>query len=828
MKANSNRIYSSPPRCLEATKKESGWRVFRRVMTLAVAGAVLCLSANLAAQQLGVDVTSAQQESGTDLGNYHTNFDIEAGYRFVGTEGNASMYSTWVNMQQGPRILSSDLSMRSLNHDGFLFDRLNMSSFGYGGDPETATRLTVSKDKWYDFNFTYRHDLNYWDYNVLANPLNPVNPYVVVNQSPHLMQPSRDFQNYDLTIMPESRLRFRAGYNYNGSQGQTDTTFHAGTDILLVQPWRVTGQTYRFGADYRIFSQTTISYDQTFDTFKNDTFQVDQNQMFSLQNGTPVDIGLPFNPAAGLPCSTPFINGSYNPKCNGDFSYVRSGPVRSFLPTEQISLHSSFLKRVDLTARYAYSSGYSQVTNYLEEFNGLESRTNQREFAFTGPSNTKRVLDDGDFEGTWHITNKLAFSEAFRFYNSRSPGTLDSVGTSCFPNGGTSLLSGIGVFNSPGVSPQICLNGSGTPVHTGSSPADVDYVNYYRYLNLNFKYNTADLEYTLNRRVGGHIGYRYADKQANSNNNLSNTDAGTAYFYPNDAQRGAPCTQTLADGTCVVMTPVVTAVDYYAITENWGFLGVWVRPMDTLRLNGDVEIMAANGAGGVLFTRIEPRNLQHYKLRGRYTPKKWLAVSGTLNWIESQNTGPDTDGTITANHHDHNHYAGFEISMTPRELISFDLGYVYNEVVSTTDVCVNLGTPSLAADPCYADSNGANTFAIWHYQNTVNSVYFNVILRPTKRTAFAAGYYLVDSTGSDPLFLPTTGIVTVANPLQPLGSLSSLYHTPSASLAFALAKGWEAKGMWNYYDYHERGNPGPILPRDFHSNTGTIAVRYAF
>src|SRR5664280_44598 len=221
MKATPNRPYSSS--CLEATKKESGWRVFRRVMTtLAVAGAALCLPASLPAQQLGVDVTSAQQESGTDLGNYHTNFDIEAGYRFVGTEGNASMYSTWVNMQQGPRILSSDLSMRSLNHDGFLFDRLNMSSFGYGGDPETATRLTVSKDKWYDFNFTYRHDLNYWDYNVLANPLNPVNPYVVVNQSPHLMQPSRDFQNYDLTIMPESRLRFRAGYNYNGSQGQTD------------------------------------------------------------------------------------------------------------------------------------------------------------------------------------------------------------------------------------------------------------------------------------------------------------------------------------------------------------------------------------------------------------------------------------------------------------------------------------------------------------------------------------------------------------------------------------------------------------------------------
>ena len=99
------------------------------MVRLAIAGAALWLPATLPAQQLGVDVTSAQQESGIDLGNYHTNFDIEAGYRFVGTEGNASMYSTWVNMQQGPRILSSNLSMRSLNHDGFLFDRLNMSSF---------------------------------------------------------------------------------------------------------------------------------------------------------------------------------------------------------------------------------------------------------------------------------------------------------------------------------------------------------------------------------------------------------------------------------------------------------------------------------------------------------------------------------------------------------------------------------------------------------------------------------------------------------------------------------------------------------------------------
>jgi len=33
---------------------------------------------------------------------------------------------------------------------------------------------------------------------------------------------------------------------------------------------------------------------------------------------------------------------------------------------------------------------------------------------------------------------------------------------------------------------------------------------------------------------------------------------------------------------------------------------------------------------------------------------------------------------------------------------------------------------------------------------------------------------------------------------------------------------------WNYYDYDEQSLVGPTLPRHFHANLATVALRYAF
>ena len=82
---------------------------------------------------------SAQEESqaGIDQGNYDIKQSIEFGVRFTSIGGDQQTYDTFVNLQQGPRLLGFTTEMQSLDHHAALFDRLYFSNFGYGGDPNT-------------------------------------------------------------------------------------------------------------------------------------------------------------------------------------------------------------------------------------------------------------------------------------------------------------------------------------------------------------------------------------------------------------------------------------------------------------------------------------------------------------------------------------------------------------------------------------------------------------------------------------------------------------------------------------------------------------------
>src|SRR5690348_6618708 len=65
-----------------------------------------------------------QAVEGIDNGNYHYQGSFEFGYRFVNTHGSQAIYDTFVNQRQGLRLLDETLNVRSLNHEGGLFDTL--------------------------------------------------------------------------------------------------------------------------------------------------------------------------------------------------------------------------------------------------------------------------------------------------------------------------------------------------------------------------------------------------------------------------------------------------------------------------------------------------------------------------------------------------------------------------------------------------------------------------------------------------------------------------------------------------------------------------------
>ncbi len=225
---------------------------------------------------------SAAADEGKDIGGYHVTQSIEIGGRINDVSGSQAMYDTLVDQQSGARILEQSLTMQSLTHQD-IFDSLSLNSFGWGGDPEQALRLRVSKYGWYNFSGSYQHMQNYFDYDLLANPLNPsagATPYIPILTSPHSYYNRQNLYNFDLVILPMHRLSFRVGYNRNRITGPSFTSVHQGTDALNNNNWDTTLNGYRFGADFRINKKTTLSYTQLLAVLRRWTDRVSEHFQF--------------------------------------------------------------------------------------------------------------------------------------------------------------------------------------------------------------------------------------------------------------------------------------------------------------------------------------------------------------------------------------------------------------------------------------------------------------------------------------------------------------------------------------------------------------------
>jgi hypothetical protein len=173
------------------------------------------------------------QPKDTIEGGYTIHQSIDLGARVVNTSGSGEMYDTLVNLQSGPRVLSQTLDMHSVaNAYHPLFDDLMESSSGYGGDPYDVTTLRMSKGKVYRFQGLFRRDRQYFDYDLLDNPLVPAgvtsNGYTFpqVTSSPHSFNTVRRMTDVGLTLFPVSNLSFRTGYSHNTDEGPSYSSQH--------------------------------------------------------------------------------------------------------------------------------------------------------------------------------------------------------------------------------------------------------------------------------------------------------------------------------------------------------------------------------------------------------------------------------------------------------------------------------------------------------------------------------------------------------------------------------------------------------------------------
>lgn len=738
------------------------------------------------------EVVPPQTETPSLWNGYDTHFVVEFGGRGLSTSGNRDVYATFVNLQPGVRLLDESLEMHSEKHDGLLFDDLSESSFGLGGDPNEVVLLRADKHHWYDFNGSWRRDVNFWDYNLLANPLNPPG-YPQVNVSPALLDLSRKMLDLSLTLLPQSSISFVLGYSHYNNSGSSLTTDHQGTEVELFQPWRDISDSYHAGVFWTPVERTRFSYDQFYTHIKTDTNDYLNSFPFALSNGTPVNLGITFNSAS--PCAQPFVGSVVNPSCNLYTSYSDTAPYYTDIPTEQLGFTTNYFQRLQITGRTSYTGAETHLPNSAETFNGFITRTDAVQGIQTGGGSIQQITTSADFGISYDITERFWLDDQFRWYDYRIPSGASFLQAYLFSK---SALIPPNTFPSAACPPP--YTAAGCPQHISGSSADSTTTDYSMFQSQNQKWNTFQVHYNFSPKVTGYIGYRFERQDIV----IDGTTAALASYFPTLPHRGG-CTSPLVAGVCTDYTATISSYGVQ-INTNTGLIGIAATPMKNLRLNGGVEIAYADN----VFTNIMPRHMQTYRAKAIYTPRKWLDLNANLLIQEMRNLADNLGNT----QHNRSFSIGAVLPFSTRWGI--DMNYTYDNFSSNINICFNeTPTPAFATTTPICPVGYLTALSFYHYVNNFGSG--NIFLKPLPRTTITAGYAVTSTTGNNLLL----------NPYAPLGPTAINYNLPAAALAVDITKHLTFKGGWNYYEYREKSPPLAVLPRDFGANLITVSLRYA-
>jgi hypothetical protein len=816
----------------------------------------------------------SQNDTGKVSGNYNIQQTVEVGGHITNEDGNTSMYNTFVNVQDGFRLLDYTLQMRSLNKAGTLVDSIYFSNFGYGNDPERLSRLRMSKNKWYDFSADLRRYVNYFDYNLLGNPLNPANTVVPNSISTQAMNTRRNQGEFNLTLAPQSPFRVRLGFARSVNEGPSLSSYHEGTDILLYQEYANRSDRYQAGIDWKFAPRTQISFDQYYEHNKVNSTWTDSpfyDQFVAMNGATavPVNLGAIYYPDYAQPCSNtpePIVTGNVVKNTCGIYQqYSRTGPTRTTIPTSTLSLTSNYWKKLDLHVTGNYSSAELNMNNFNELAQTFVTRTNELAYQFTGPVQTKRISANVEGGFTYHITENLALSNETSWLNWRIPGMWNSSEIACF----SSLPTTTGTIFTPagasgGASSCLMYPTTATAAaYTSSSGANLADENFVRFLGEKSLFNTTMIEFQPSRRFGFHVGYRLGARELND----KDLSYGISTFFPGATASRGGC-PALPVQNCVV-SDQTTDFGHESLFSNTAMFGFFASPVDGWRLNADLEMMSATNS----FTQISPRNSQKFKFRSAYKLSRWASVSGSINVLEGRRPAEDEAlfpvGMTVPKHKDHTRSYSLNINVSPKDWLSVDVSYSFLDVFSRTGTCMPYSglAPEGGALAACPNLSGAVP-VILNYKNMTNTGMANLMIKPVKRVTLMAGFDLTSDAGANEWLRGDTlaafnvpvnyygGVVRAVgvtpaltvvgyqpgpNPFQPLGTLGVNWWQPSGSVQVDLYKGLAFIGALNYYDYNEKSGPGGsagfngttsqwygAVPRDFRANVTTLSLRYAF
>ncbi len=809
---------------------------------------------------------------------YSIHQTVDLGGRIAGITGSGAMYDTLVNLQSGPRVLGETFEMRALpGTKNAIVDSLSAIGSGFGGDPNSFSRLNFSKGRIYEFSGMFRRDRQYFDYDLLGNPnvpggqTIPIGPSAArtgsfawpqVEQSPVLFNTVRRMTDTNLTLFPLSKVTFRFGYSQNIFQGPSlspgaSSPFFASsigaTDVLLEQYQRNSTDEFTGGIDWKPLQGTMLSFEEEINHYKGDSYMTVAPNQFMVQeaDGTRVAMGnwdgeTPYGIGS---CNTGSMGSAYtsganytilstpqtagglpiiNAACDVVTSYLRSQPTRVLYPTEIFRLQSSSVKNVAMNGDVRYTNANMNMPDYYENFQGLDGAI--RSITYTGNGTAKREVIAADFGAVWEATKTFSIADQVDFSSAQQPGTSNiSTGASLVTPGNPNETLNYAGPLTPGKGQTVEGNPNGVP-------------------------------------QPGYFGQRFLT------NNLTGTWDGWSRATLSLTYRHV--THTIAEGI-PHNTPLAvgaTSDGTVTINEDGGIFNAAVRPTANWNINGTVEVLYADNA----FTPVSPRQTKHYRVHTLYRPKPWATLSGAYNDLERHNNTNNNQSAVGAgddpyegpiDHVDYSRVASLGAVLSPNEHFGLDFNYAYSDVYAATNICYDNGASATLPGTASTNSSGGpnvcpgvftrgstTQLADWFARDFMDAPtqYGSVALRlsPVDKIHSSIGYRISAVNGNQ--FFNDARSVN--------GSLQSAYQSPFVNLAWTVHPGLIWKGEYNFYGYGEGGPSGPqscststsatstvvpctslpeqtgltespaglTAPRNFHANNVTLGLHYEF
>jgi hypothetical protein len=240
-----------------------------RLLTLLAT--LILTKAGLAQQTVAPTAEPVGSVRGDNWSDYNIVNSFETGYRFRTFGGNFDQYRSTVNFGDGIRLLSSFLTVNSRDGNGKFFDEAVLTTQGLGNDPYESATFRLQKNRLYRYDMTWR--LN--DY---------YNPGLRTGgaQGLHLLDTTYTLQDHDLTLFPQSNIKFFLGYSHGNQNGPALSSVQlfdsSGNEFPLFENVRRVRNEYRLGNEIRLFG-VRLNWTHGWEDFKEDSsYQSGPNQ----------------------------------------------------------------------------------------------------------------------------------------------------------------------------------------------------------------------------------------------------------------------------------------------------------------------------------------------------------------------------------------------------------------------------------------------------------------------------------------------------------------------------------------------------------------------